>query len=273
MHVETVNASDQMDGTWLVSLTFRERLAKLVLRLGSASALTAWLFYSQFQNDAPAPYMLWGFAIFSLGAFFGVRAFGIRERRVFATTEIHYTPMQRWKRAWRYLATGVVMLAVIWWVQAAHDQFFMYWWYAWPALFPITVGVGLYLLRSERVLSASGQFARDQISAENAKAADHRKAIVGELLESSPARYLAAAALVYFAFWLATESPSKNAGWLSVAAAIAALVLARELSAWLLGIATLCAVGWLLFAGLAALPLSAAIIIGALIIASSGKRG
>jgi hypothetical protein len=52
-----------------------------------------------------------------------------------------------------------------------------------------------------------------------------------------------------------------------------AFILARELGVWLLGIALLFVAGWALFAGIAALPVSVAVIIGALIVASAvGKK-
>lgn len=131
-------------GAWIVPVSLLQRWTKLVWRFGIGSALTAWLFYLQFQNNAPAAYMLWGFGIFALGTFLGVRAFGIRERRVFDTSEIRYNHARRVKRAARWLVPGVVLLGFVWRVQLNSDQFSTCWWYAWPALFPLLVGVGLY---------------------------------------------------------------------------------------------------------------------------------
>jgi len=260
-------------GTWMVALTVRERWANVARWVVPTYGLTAWLSYSQFQTNAPLPYMLWGFCIFALGTFMGVRAFGIRERQVFDTTEVHYTHRQRIKRAAKWFLPGVLMLGFIWSAQTIRDQFATYWWYAWPTLSPIAVGVGLYLLRSERVLSASGQYARDQLNAAQAKVTEERKAKLGAVAGSRLVRYIGAAGCLYIAFWLATNGTEKNTGWHALIWAVFALILARELGMWLLGIAVIIGVGWALFAGISALPVSAAIVIGALIIAVAiGKR-
>jgi hypothetical protein len=241
--------------------------------MGTASALTAWLFYLQFQNNAPTPYMLWGFGIFAIGTFLGVRAFGIRERRVFDTTEVRYTHAQRIKRAVRWFLPGLVILGFIWSVQVSNDQFSEYWWYAWPAAFPLLVGVGLYLLRSERVVSATGQYARAQFEAAQAQVTEQRKAYFEAVAGSGIVRYIGAAVCMYVAYWLATDSTGKDREWAALIWVVFAFILARELGVWLLGIGLFCLVGWALFAGVAALPVSVAVIIGALIIASAvGKR-
>jgi hypothetical protein len=241
--------------------------------MGIASGVTAWLFYLQFQNNAPAPYMLWGFAIFALGTFLGVRTFGIRERRVFDTTEVRYTHIQRAKRAARWFVPGLVVLAFIWWVQVVNDQFSTYWWYAWPMLFPLLVGVGLYMLRRERVLSASGQVARTQLDAAQAHVTEQRMARLNAVARSGLVRYVGAAGCLYVAYWLATESTGKSVGLAALAWVVFAFILASELGMWLLGIGLVCGVAWALFAGMAALPISAAVIIGAFIIASAvGKK-
>lgn len=263
----------ELAGTWMVPVTLAQRWAKLAWRMGVASAATAWLFYLQFENNAPAPYMLWGFGIFALGTFLGVRAFGICERRVFDTTDVLYTHAQRIKRAARWFVPGLLGLAIVWWVQIANDQFSTYWWYAWPALFPLLVGLGLYLLRSEKVLSGAGQYARAQLASAQAQVTERRIAQFDAVAGSGLVRYIGAAGCLYVAYWLATESTGKDTGWASLGFAVFALFLARELGMWLVGIGIVCGVAWALFAGIAALPLSAAIIIGALIIASAvGKR-
>jgi hypothetical protein len=243
--------------------------------MGIASAVTAWLFYLQFQNSPanPVPYMGWGFGIFSLGTFLGVRAFGIRERRVFETTEVLYTHAQRLKRAARWFVPGVVLLAFVWCVQLSSDQFSTYWWYAWPALFPIAVGVGLYVLRKEQVLSAAAQHGMAQLQAARQHAKLERNTRLEAAWDSAPVRYLIAAAALYGSYYYAFEDTSgKAAGWLPVGLLILAMIFARELALWLLGFGVVCLVGWALFAGLAALPVSVAVIIGALIIAGACGR-
>lgn len=258
------------EGTWVVPVSLGRRWAEFAWRMGIASAITVWLFYEQFQNNASAPYMLWGFGIFSLGTFFGVRAFGIRERRVFDSTEAHYTHVQRIKRAARWFLPGLVGLAFVWSVQLSSDQFSAYWWYAWPVLFPLLVGGGLYMLRSERVLSEKGQSARALVAANKARAAEQRNASLRELAGSGLVRYPVAAGCTYLAYVFATETTGKDTVWAVLGCVVLAVVLARELAMWLLGALVVGLVAWAFIAGLGALntlPVSTAIIIGALIIA------
>lgn len=257
----------------MVPVTSRERWTKVARWVVPTYALTAWLFYLQFQNNSTSP-MLWGFAIFALGTFFGVRAYGIRERRVFDTIEVRYRHRQRLKRAARPLLLGIAMLAVIWGVQVSSDQFATYWWYAWPALFPLLIGVGLYSMRTERVLSGAGQHARAKVEAAAKQAALEHNTKVEAALGSWPVRYIAAAAVLYGAYYITFEDRSpKTPSWLGLGLLVFAMFLARELGLWLLGIGIVCLIGWGLFAGVAALPVSVAVIIGALIIASAvGKE-
>lgn len=259
-------------GTWMAPVSRRERWTKLAVRMGVGSVVTAWLFHLQFQNDAPAPYMLWGFAIFALGTFLGVRAFGIRERRAFDTKEVHYTHAQRLKRAARWFVPGVLMLGFIWGVQVSSDQFSAYWWYAWPALMPLVVGVGLYMLRKERVLSGAGQYAMAQLEAAKAQKQQKMGSTLERLLEAGPVRYAIAALCFYGAYYLAFEETGKKAGLAAVCALIVGFVFARELGLWLLGFAVVGGIVWALFAGIAALPISVAVIIGALIIAGAVSK-
>ena len=256
-----------------VPVSLAERWAKLAWRMGIAGAVTAWLFYLQFHDNASGPYMLWGFAISALGTFLGVRAFGIRERRIFDSTEVHYTRAQRLKRAAPWFLIGLAMLAIIWTVQYGSDQFSTYWWYAWPALLPLAVSAGLYLLRSERVLSKSGQLARARLDAAKTEVLRQRQTRLEAIAGSGLVRYGGAAVCVYVAYWFLTDAPGKNNGWAALAFVVFAMVLARELGILLLGLGVACVAGWALFSGIAALPVSVAVIVGALIIASAvGKR-
>jgi hypothetical protein len=78
-------------------------------------------------------------------------------------------------------------------------------------------------------------------------------------------RYPLAALICVGAWWLSDIKP--NLWWVSIIGAIYATVLAWELSALILGIGAI----YLLFQGMASLPVGVAIIIGALIIASAIK--
>ena len=84
-------------------------------------------------------------------------------------------------------------------------------------------------------------------------------------------RYPLAGLFLYGAYYFGT-SDVKNGGWYSAGALVLAAISARELSRWLLFMAFAGAIIWALVAGISALPVSAAIIVGALIIASAIKK-
>jgi hypothetical protein len=81
-------------------------------------------------------------------------------------------------------------------------------------------------------------------------------------------RYASAAVMIWGAVWLLQSNKDGKDAWLAIGLLIYALIRAREISLLLLGVGAL----WLLFHGVAALPVSVAIIIGAIIIASAMRR-
>jgi hypothetical protein len=82
------------------------------------------------------------------------------------------------------------------------------------------------------------------------------------------ARYVSAALLIWFAIWFAQQDANGKHWWLPVAAFIYALIRAREIS---IGVLVLGGI-YLIFHGIAALPVSVAVIVGAMIIASAMKK-
>lgn len=264
------------EGAWMVSIPFRVRLLRFAFRMGIASAVAAWLFYLHQRDNVSESYFLWEFGTLVVGAFLGFRAFGIKDKYVFETVVIGYSVRERVKRAAKYFFTGVTMLVIIWWVQFSQDQFSTYWWYAWPALLPLLVSAGLFLLKSERVLSSKGQDARSRIEAAQALAKNERRNYwlnsVAEFFEIGFVRYVCAIACLCIAYWFAFESTGKREAFFALGFVLVASYLARELAVWLLGFGALVLIGWGIFAGMAALPVSVAVIVGALIIASAGNK-
>ncbi|MBI3777861.1 MAG: hypothetical protein HY274_02940 [Gammaproteobacteria bacterium] len=79
-------------------------------------------------------------------------------------------------------------------------------------------------------------------------------------------RYPLAALMLWGAWYILDTKPDR--WWLAAFAALAAAFFAREISFFLIVVG----LGYLLFQGIASLPMSAAIIIGAIIIASAIKK-
>ena len=261
--------------SWIESVPIAARRTALIQRTCYGLAIACFLWVSQWSNGALDFDHVWVGAL-PIIAFFiwGYGAYIKETVRRYTTTAVEYTQKDRLKRAWKWWAFGIVCCAVIWGAQYAAGQLAEYWWYAWPMTAFFIVGTGLYLLRGERVLTPDASKAKSHYDAEQEKLKREGKLLSGldVLLEMPGIRYPLAVLCFYAAYYFSTESTDKRSGFAAVVFVLLGLYLAKEVSKWLLGFGAIFAIGWALIAGLAALPLSAAIIIGALIIAGSSKK-
>ncbi|WP_036171644.1 hypothetical protein [Massilia sp. 9096] len=85
------------------------------------------------------------------------------------------------------------------------------------------------------------------------------------------ARYTLGALLFWLAYAIATGG-DRNAWMLATTAAVGGLICMKELALWAIGLGILGGLAYLAFGAIAGLPVSVAIIIGALIIANSRKK-
>jgi hypothetical protein len=169
---------ESSDASWLEPVTFNQRLVAFGWRAGIAFALACWVTYMQLSEKVQDLRLLWGFGITAFGLVMGIRAFRKREVLVYATSVVEYSQTDRLRRSAKWFVPTIGLLALIWTVQILHNQFKENWWFAWPALLPLVVAVGLYRLRSEKVLSGAGQYARasDEATKKAAKARERDKA-------------------------------------------------------------------------------------------------
>jgi hypothetical protein len=105
------------------------------------------------------------------------------------------------------------------------------------------------------------------IAAQRAARREERSRKIDAHMKRWYCRYPIAAALLYFAFNLPPQKNDKDC-WLPIVMVLGAAVFAHELSLLLIG----CGVFYLLVNGIASLPVSVAVIIGACIIAAASKR-
>ncbi len=268
--------SDGSPATWVESVPLNDRRKAFAKRFVPGLLLALLLWGAQYSNGVLGQdYLIVGLIPLVLGTLFGLNAYQQTEVRRYATAQVEYTGKQRFKRARGYLALGIAMLGIIWGIQIADGRFGEYWWYAWPALLPLFVGIGLYRLRGEVTLTAAAAEAKRHFEAETQKLVDSGKApptVFDKLFASGWFRYPCAAALLYGAYYFIAEDTGKNSGWAALACVIFAGMCAHEVSKPLLYIGLVVGVGWAVVSGLAALPVSLAIIIGALIIASAVSK-
>jgi len=191
--------------------------------------------------------------------------------RRYTTTHARYSVRERFRRALWWWVVGGVIAILIWSVRPEHERFSDYWWYAWPSLPFFLVGVGLFRLKGGEVLSPAAEKAKTYFNMLDEQASASESSF-SEFLELPLVRYPIAVLLLYGAYYFGVESTSKDTGWAAAGCLLIAGLCARELSKWILGIALFGAIAWAVIAGISALPVSAAIIVGALIIADAMKK-
>jgi hypothetical protein len=92
------------------------------------------------------------------------------------------------------------------------------------------------------------------------------------LVKLKRTRYLFSAFLLWVSWHFATDPTSLGLGWEWAVFALCALVAAKELVLWLIGAGLVVGVVAIVFKGMAAMPVSVAVIIGAFIIAGAMKK-
>jgi hypothetical protein len=206
-----------------------------------------------------------------IGCLFGWLAYQKDSVRHYTTRRLEYSRRRRLAILAIWWLVGAAAVAVIWQAQPQGEPFSAYWWQAWPATPLFVIGFCLYLVRYTTVLSpeANEAMKRDVAAKQSAQAT--RSAATDKKLESPFVRYPAAALKLFGAYYLATQANVQHGGWLAALAVVYAGILARELTGTLILAAVVGGIVWAVAGMLAGIPIGAAIIIGALIIANSKK--
>lgn len=188
-------------------------------------------------------------------------------------TFVVYSQKQRLMRAARWWIPTAVITALLLPMVAGDGHFEQRWWWMSPMLLPALVGLGLYRLRGEQAISPQAAAAKSCADAEDAaqrrRELDIARRAESDALQKPWARYTMSAAMVIVALvWGMSDSPPKSPAPLLLLWG-AAIFISFDL---ILLLAIVGGLAWLVIAGLSALPVSAAIIIGALIISSNSRR-
>ena len=260
--------------TWLEPMGLSARRKGAAWRVGIGLALALGIWAVQLANDALDFSRSWvGLIPLCWCLALAIGTYRTPHVRRYAKTTVVYSKRQRLKRAGKWWASGLIGLAIVWGSLLNNDHFATGWWLAAVTLPLFAVGVGLYLLKAETSLTPAAALAYKHF------AEGHREpgapppppSEVERLLQAPLVRYGLAAALLYAAYYF-VNLESKNSGWAALSCVVFAAFCAHELSKWVLLFAGAGLAIWAVSAGIAALPVSAAIIIGALIIASALSR-
>jgi hypothetical protein len=180
------------------------------------------------------------------------------------------TPIPLAARREKSLIAALVTLAlcvIAWLFQYRSDQLQQYWWNVWPvALAGFLWSAWLLLAAKRTALTPAARAAIERRENEKRAAKQANQKQLDHFFARWWVRYPLAGLVLWGAYLMYQDRPNK---WmLPLAAVVAAMLMAKELSLLILGVAAVV----LLFKGIAALPVSVAIIAGAIIIASALKK-
>ena len=227
----------------------------VLIGLGIASSLW-WLQYKShvLLQSWPGPGI-----VAVVGIWLAWRSYRKKEKREFAFAWQTISPATRLKRALAILL-GTSIICVLIWYAAGTLQAFL--WYASPVALPCVVWALIHALRTRsKVLLPVGEAEKKRLANEKQKREQESNHWFDEHMRRWYFRYPTAAVILLAAYWVVVKHP--QIWWLSILLVLVAAIYAWELS--LLGLAALIADE--IFKGVAALPVSVSIVIGAIIIA------
>jgi hypothetical protein len=273
LQARTVEVPDRgsQSPTWLEPMPHSYRKRRGLVAFGIGAAVAVLLLWMQVTGGADMKATLW--AILALGV--GSWRFRVWQQRdtvrKFAYTDVVLTRGRRLRKALPLLALGFIGAPLIWGMQWHFDQLGEHWVAGLPFVALGLAGVFVFaFLKTEKVLTLEAAPLKAQFDAEQAKENERWADVLGAILAKKYVRYPGAAALLYFAYDIAQDPKTK---WIHMAAVVFwALVAAYEVSLWLLGAGLVVGVLVLGFNLVAALPVSVAIVVGALIIAGAVKK-
>lgn len=251
----------------ITPVSARARYGKAAVPIVVSVALTVWGWWAQYQNNAFDDKWFILLPLLAVGFWLGFKLYRETEHKRLAFHSVDIPLIARIKKASAIAGVALGLCALAWAVQYSNDQFLEYWWYVWPVGVPGLVWSAIELLGArKRVLTPAGEAEAKRLESQKQvkEAEAARRAAVME--DRWYFRYPLAALMLFGAWWIVGEK--EKLWWLAILLVIVAAFQARELSLLILaGV-----VVYLLFQGVAALPVSVAVIIGAVIIASALRR-
>lgn len=274
-------SQDQSASTWLEAVPIGYRRLRAGIAATIAVALAGWLAWAQWeQGKLGHAESLWVAVILAAGMWrsrYWMKHVSVRR---FATYAAPLSMMERLRKAYGYWLLGFGGAAFIWLNQYHSDDFLRLWPLGLPFVVIGLVGAFIFAYgRTENRLTSDAAQIKEELEARATQDvqsspswADAFLERIATALDMPLVRYPLATLALWFAYYVNQEWTGRGSWMVVLAAVCGSLWLARELFGWILGIAVVGGIGWALFAGVAALPVSAAIVIGALIIASAMKK-
>lgn len=254
---------------WIVTpISKRARVTRAGLSLLVGFGLALWLWSVQYANHVLLQNWYVPALLPVIGAWLAWRFYRKRERRELSFAWQPIPAATRIKRGAVGLLGMFLVGVLVWLGQYAEDSLHDNWWYVWPIAVPGAIWVLAQLLKSKRkVLLPAAEVERERVAVENQLKQQESARQSDELISRWYLRYPIAAVMLLAAYWAAVKAV--HLWWLALLLVVVAALEAWELS--LLALAGL--VAYWLFKGVAALPVSVAVVVGALIIATALRKG
>lgn len=247
----------------ITPISKRARCIKAAIPILVAIVISTMTWWVQYQNNALARLWLYMIPILALGLWLGLVLYKETEKKHVAFIYVYIPLKNRIKVASAITGGTLLICGLIWLIQYSNDQLRDYWWYAWLIAL---MGFGLFtseLLKSRiKVLTSAGEIEAKRLETQRQLKEDASRRRYAEIENSWYVRYPVASLFVYGA-WITEEK--ENQWWLSIGFLLMAAFFAREISLLVLVGVIL----YMLFQGIAALPVSVAVIIGAIIISNA----
>lgn len=258
--------------SWLEPLPLPYRRMRASVALAIGVTIASWMAYLQWSNNVLGQVeSVWLIVALAIG---GWRFRVWMNRAPVRRCQSNIQPLsvkQRVRKVWPLLLVGFGGSALVLWVHWSDGMLAERWM---TSLIFLPFGLlGAFIcafLKQEAVLTAEAAKMKAFYAAQDEKERGAWADRLGELLALKIIRYPGAALLLWTAYFFANDPKSKP--WVWVAFVFWAMVAAKEVALWLLGAGLVVGVLVLGFNLLAALPVSVAIVIGALIIAGAVKK-
>lgn len=267
---------DGSPATWLEVVPTAKRWRGFLLFAIPGALLALALWGLQLRAHILSPSTAWGGGLLlGLGALLGAAAFSKDHSRRFSVTPVRYSPRQRLARAWGWVLAGALLEALFIGsalrVGPTTAGALEFWLLALCALPGLARGLHRLFQRQAYVPTAAAASAKAFLDDRVAQRERARTAA-----PESPAarrlRHLAALPLGALDVYLWVAQPFGYNHWAAALCGLVALACVGELVGVVLVLALVGALLWALFAGLAAIPTSVAIILGAFVLAGMLRR-
>jgi hypothetical protein len=258
--------------TWLESLPQSYRRMRAFVALAIGVTIATWMAYLQWSNNVLGQVeSIWLIVALAVGGWRFKVWMNKGPVRRYQSNVLPLSVRQRVRKIWPLLLVGfggsALLLGVHW-----SDGMLAERWMTSLLFLPFGV-LGVFIcvfLKQEAVLTPEAAKLKAFYDAQDEKDRGAWADQLGEFLALKIIRYPGAALLLWAAYYFANDPKSKP--WVWVVFVFWAMVAAKEVALWLLGAGFIVGVLVLGFNVLAAVPVSVAIIIGALIIAGALKK-